>query len=148
MVSEPVLGALQAVEVARVEDALDEAPVNHAIALGSLDTASLPAHVDAARVERTIARQLGSIRDCMERKVRRDAAPHAGKVKVAFTILPRGSVRDARAIYNGTGSPVAASCVLASVRKLTFDANAARDASRVEYSFVFGGGDMSLASNP
>lgn len=143
--SEPLLGSLRPVEVGHLEDALHEAPVNHAIALGSLDMASLPAHVDAERVERTIAQQLGSIRDCMERK-RRAAAPQ-GKVKVAFTILPAGGVRDARAVHNGTGSLVAVSCVLASVRKLTFDPSPAGEASRVEYSFVFGGG-ASLASLP
>jgi TonB family protein len=130
-----------------VEDRLEEAPVNHGIALGSLDAASLPAHVDAARVERTIAKQLGTIRDCMERKRRRNAS-RGGKVKVAITILPAGGVSDARTVYNGTGSPVAASCVLASVRKLTFDPSPTGQTSRVEYSFVFGGSAPSLAAVP
>jgi hypothetical protein len=146
--SEPALFNLRPVDVDQVEDRLEEAPVNHGIALGSLDTASLPAHVDAARVERTIAKHLGTIRDCMERKLRRNTATRGGKIKVALIILPAGGVREARTLYNGTGSPIAANCVLASVRKLTFDPSPTGETSRVEYSFVFGGNAPSLAAVP
>ncbi len=139
---EPVLGRLLPVATGLVEPALDEAPVTHGIAMSSSEQGrGVSSAYDSHEVERVVARQLGAIRDCLERKERRAATTTAGKVTVAFTILPAGHVRDVRALHNGTGSDVTAGCVLSSLRALTFAPSAAGQSGRFEYAFVFGAGD-------
>ncbi|MEM7677650.1 MAG: AgmX/PglI C-terminal domain-containing protein, partial [Myxococcota bacterium] len=61
----------------------------------------------------------------------------AGKVTVEFTIVERGTVSNARAAENTTGSPAVASCVTAAVRRFRFRPGPEGGSVTFRYPFVF-----------
>lgn len=89
---------------------------------------------DASIVVRTIRRRLRAIQRCYETELRRDPTL-AGKVTVQFTIVERGTVSNARATENTTGSQAVGNCVVSAIRRFRF--NPGPDGGSVDFSYPF-----------
>lgn len=89
---------------------------------------------DAAIVVRTIRARLRAIQRCYETELRRDPTL-AGKVTVRFTIVERGTVSNASATENTTGSAAVANCVVSAIRRFRF--NPGPDGGSVDFSYPF-----------
>ena len=91
---------------------------------------------DASIVVRTIRARLRAITRCYETELRRDPTL-AGKVTVRFTIVERGTVSNATATENTTGSPAVANCVVAAIRRFRFNPGPEGGSVDFSYPFVF-----------
>ena len=91
---------------------------------------------DANLVVQQIRRRLSAIQRCYENELRRDPTL-AGKVTVQFTIVERGTVSNASASENTTGSPAVATCVVRTVSSFRFNPGPEGGSVQFRYPFVF-----------
>jgi len=91
---------------------------------------------DSSVVVRTIRARLRAIQRCYETELRRNPTLE-GKVTVQFTIVERGTVSNARATENTTGSPAVAQCVVSTVRRFRFNPGPEGGSVSFSYPFVF-----------
>lgn len=91
---------------------------------------------DSSIVVRTIRTRLRAIQRCYETELRRNPTLQ-GKVTVQFTIVERGTVSQARATENTTGSPAVANCVVSTVRRFRFNPGPEGGSVSFSYPFVF-----------
>ena len=91
---------------------------------------------DAAIVVRTIRARLRAIQRCYETELRRDPTL-AGKVTVRFTIVERGTVSNASASENTTGSAAVATCVVSAIGRFRFNPGPEGGSVDFSYPFVF-----------
>jgi len=91
---------------------------------------------DSSVVVRTIRTRIRAIQRCYETELRRNPSL-AGKVTVQFTIVERGTVSNARATENTTGSPAVANCVVSTVRRFRFNPGPEGGSVNFSYPFVF-----------
>ena len=80
------------------------------------------------------ATRLRAIQRCYETELRTNPTLE-GKVTVEFTIVERGTVTNARASENTTGSAAVANCVVRTVRRFRF--NPGPDGGSVTFSYPF-----------
>lgn len=91
---------------------------------------------DSSVVSAALRRASAAIRRCYENELRNDAWI-GGKITVQFTILEVGTVQDAHASENTTGSPGLAACVVGAIGRLRFDPGPTGGSVQYRYPFVF-----------
>jgi TonB family protein len=91
---------------------------------------------DSANVVRQIRLRLRRIQSCYERELRNNPTL-SGRVAVRFTIEVTGTVSNASASENTTGSPVVADCVVGAIRSIRFNPTPEGGSVAFSYPFVF-----------
>ena len=89
---------------------------------------------DSSIVVSTIRARIRAIQRCYETQLRNNPSL-AGKVTVTFTIVEQGTVSNARASENTTGSAAVADCVVSTIRRFRF--NPGPDGGSVNFSYPF-----------
>lgn len=91
---------------------------------------------DAPVVVDAIRQDLRNIQECYESLLRQNQVL-AGKVVVAFDVEERGTISNARATENTTGSTELASCVVERIRGFYFSVGPSGGSVSFSYPFVF-----------
>lgn len=110
------------------------------VTLGALQEASGPGVFDAQLATRLLRMRLSAMRACYERELRVDPGL-TGRVTVTFTITPPGTVGEAHAGENTTGSATLALCVTSTVRRMRFDPGPTGGPVTYTYPLTFERGD-------
>lgn len=116
--------------------AVKERAIRGRIDVGSGGDTGGSGEFDAAIVVRTIKSRLRAIQMCYENELRRDPGL-AGKVTIAFTIQPSGTVTGAKASENSSGSAALASCIVQTVERFRFNPGPTGGSVSFSYPFVF-----------
>ncbi|MEC7520551.1 MAG: AgmX/PglI C-terminal domain-containing protein [Myxococcota bacterium] len=103
---------------------------------GALEDESGSGVFDPSIVTRQIRARIRAIQTCYERELRNNPTL-AGRVLVRFTIQPTGTVSNATAQENTTGSPAVASCVVNTIRRFRFNPGPEGGSVSFAYPFVF-----------
>lgn len=106
------------------------------VSRGALESESGSGAFDPSIVTRQIRARIRAIQSCYERELRNDPTLH-GRVLVRFTIQTTGTVSNATAQENTTGSPAVAACVVNTIRRFRFNPAPEGGSVTFAYPFVF-----------
>ncbi len=134
------LGGLQARQgatQARQEgEVVVERRIRGSVSAGALADESGSGVFDPNIVVRQIRARIRAIQTCYERELRNNPTL-AGRVMVRFTIQETGTVSNASATENSTGSPAVATCVVNTIRRFRFNPGPDGGSVSFAYPFVF-----------
>lgn len=91
---------------------------------------------DASKVLEMVRSRMSAIKSCYDRALRSNPKAE-GRVRVEFTIQPNGTVTNARALENTTGSDEVANCVTSTVSRFRFSDGPSGGSVTFSYPFVF-----------
>lgn len=75
--------------------------------------------LDSNAIAKVVRRRRGAVKNCYEKQLKRNPKL-SGKVKVQFTILESGRVREARVVQDSIGDPAVGKCIVRNVKRWRF----------------------------